>query len=265
MPLPVIHITAVQEDAWQTLRAFTNARIALGSAGTAIPVKEVLQFRMAHANARDAVFSILEVDRLSADLQRLRLPFLVVHSQAADRTIYLQRPDLGRRLNPRSAERLLEHQHDYDVVIIVADGLSATAINNNALPVLINLVGDLQQNHYVIAPIVIAREARVALGDEIASLLRARLSIMLIGERPGLSAPASMGAYLTYDPVAGLNDERRNCISNIHAKGLQPNLAAQKIYYLCKEALRLKISGVQLKDEATGISGSDNFQLPKTT
>jgi ethanolamine ammonia-lyase small subunit len=231
----------IQSDPWSSLRAFTTARIALGRAGTAIPLKEVLSFRMAHAHARDAVYSQLEI----AALQE-QLPMLVLHSSAADRYEYLQRPDKGRRLNGESAALLVPH--NADVAIILADGLSATAVNVHAYPLLQHLLPMLGAAGISIAPLCLVQQGRVAIGDEIGSLLQVKVTIVLIGERPGLSAADSMGAYLTFAPALGTTDEARNCISNIRQEGLSYALAAGKIFYLLQEALRLQLSGVGLKD-----------------
>lgn len=237
-------------DAWGSLKAFTNARIALGRTGVATPLKEVLDFRMCHAHARDAVYSILKVDELTASLQQFQMPIITVNSKANDRTAYLQRPDLGRKLNDASANNLKnETSHSADVAIIIADGLSATAINEHAVHVVKKLIPLLKQSVLTIAPLVIAEQARVAIADEIGSILQARLSLILIGERPGLSSPDSMGAYITYQPSPGKTDESRNCISNIRPEGLGYDLAAAKIAKLIKVSLLLKLSGIRLKDE----------------
>ena len=237
-------------DAWESLKAFTSARIALGRTGITTPLKEVLDFRMCHAHARDAVHSILKVHEITASLEFLQIPIVAVSSKAPDRGVYLKRPDLGRKLNDASANNLRnETSHSADVSIIIADGLSATAINEHAVPVVRKLIPLLKQSVLTIAPLVIAEQARVAIADEIGSILQARLSLILIGERPGLSSPDSMGAYLTFQPMPGKTDESRNCISNIRPQGLGYDLAAEKIAKLIKAALQLKISGIMLKDE----------------
>ncbi len=237
-------------DTWESLKAFTNARIALGRTGVATPLKEILDFRMCHAHARDAVYSILNIDKLTAALQQFQIPLITVNSKANDRTVYLQRPDLGRKLNDASANNLKnETSHSADVAIIIADGLSATAINEHAVHVVKKLIPLLKQSVLTITPLVIAEQARVAIADEIGSILQAKLSVILIGERPGLSSPDSMGAYITYQPVPGKTDESRNCISNIRPEGLGYELAAEKIAKLIKTSLQLKLSGILLKDE----------------
>ena len=242
----------VEPDPWQSLKTYTDARIALGQTGGAIPLKEVLQFKLAFAHAKDAVYSELDYPKLEQKLVQLGVPYTKLHSRANSRSVYLQRPDWGRSLNEASAARLKETPSaEADIAIVLADGLSATAINQHAMPLLQLLIPDLQKNSYRIAPITVVEQARVAIGDEIAYLLRAKLVVVFIGERPGLSSPYSMGAYLTYAPTPGLTDERRNCISNIRPEGLPYEMAKQKILYLIQESLRLKLSGVDLKDNTT--------------
>ena len=237
-------------DTWESLKAFTNARIALGRAGVATPIKEVLSFKMCHAHARDAVYSILNVDKLVESLQQFQIPVIIANSKANNRAVYLQRPDLGRRLNDASVNNLRnESSHSADVAIIIADGLSATAVNEHATHVVKKLIPFLKQSVLTIAPIVIAQQARVAIADEIGSLLNAKLSVILIGERPGLSSPDSMGAYITYQPSPGKTDESRNCVSNIRPEGLSYELAAEKIAKLIKASLQLRLSGIALKDD----------------
>lgn len=243
----------IQSDPWSSLRAFTTARIALGRTGTAIPLKEVLAFRMAHAHARDAVYSQLETSSLQEQLQPFHLPIHILHSRAADRYEYLQRPDKGRRLDAASAALLTPQ--NADVAFIFADGLSATAINIHTYPLLQHLLPMLKAAGISVAPICLVQQGRVAIGDEIGALLNVKLTVVLIGERPGLSAADSMGAYLTFAPAIGTTDEARNCISNIRQEGLSYLLAAGKIFYLLQEALRLQLSGVELKDNY-GLLGS---------
>lgn len=238
----------ISPDPWRGLKAFTNARIALGSTGVAAPLKEVLDFRLCHAHARDAVYSVLKTDELTSSLQQFQLPVISVNSLAKDRTVYLQRPDHGRKLNNGSIGKIENESSSADVAIIIADGLSATAINEHAVPVLNKLIPLIRRSGFAIAPIVIASQARVALADEIGSLLNAKLSLILIGERPGLSSPDSMGAYITYRPSPGLTDESRNCVSNIRPEGLTYELAAEKLARLIQASLQLKISGILLKE-----------------
>ncbi|WBA43217.1 ethanolamine ammonia-lyase subunit EutC [Hymenobacter canadensis] len=226
-----------------------------------MPLHEALAFRLAHAHARDAVYSTLDLPRLTAGLTALALPVQPVRSRAATREQYLQRPDYGRQL-ARESRQLQDTAapEAADVALILADGLSATAVNEHALPLLHELLPKLRQAGFRLAPVVLAEQARVALSDEIGELLGARLALMLIGERPGLSAPHSLGAYLTYAPRPGRTDEARNCVSNIRPEGLPYAAAADKLFYLVQESLRRQLSGVALKDEM-GLLGegmSDN-------
>lgn len=232
----------ITPDPWDGLRTFTAARIALGRTGTAMPLREVLQFRLAHAHARDAVFSSLDIPLFREQPWEVN----VLRSEAADRTDYLQRPDKGRKLHASSAAVL--KAANADVAIVVADGLSATAVNRHAIPLIERLLPALQGQRISCAPIQLVQQGRVAIGDEIGQLLQAKISLMLIGERPGLSSPDSLGAYLTFMPRPGLTDEARNCISNIRPEGLPYDVAAAKISYLVREALRLQLTGVMLKD-----------------
>ncbi|TGE28481.1 ethanolamine ammonia-lyase subunit EutC [Hymenobacter metallicola] len=243
-------------DPWDGLRAFTAARIALGRTGSSVPLREALAFRLAHAHARDAVYSELETERLMTELEALQMPVLRVRSQAENRPHYLQRPDLGRRLHEDSARALREIAPvKADLAIVLADGLSATALNRHALPLLQQLLPRLQRAGYSLAPLTLAEQGRVALSDEIGEVLHARLALILIGERPGLSAPDSLGAYFTYAPRPGRTDEARNCVSNIRPEGLPVEAAAEKLFRLLQEALRRELSGVALKDE-TGLLDS---------
>jgi ethanolamine ammonia-lyase small subunit len=250
--LPDLPGAEPQPDPWVSLKAFTAARIALGRTGTSVPVRESLAFKLAHAHARDAVYSTLATEDLLAGLQALQGEVYQVASQAKTRQEYLQRPDWGRRLAEASRALLAEQAptEAYDIAVVLADGLSATAINAHALPLLHLLLPQLQQAGFCLAPITLAEQARVALGDEVGELLRAQLVLVLIGERPGLSAPDSLGAYFTYAPRTGLTDEARNCISNIRPEGLPYPQAAAKLSFLLQEARRQKLSGVGLKDQS---------------
>jgi ethanolamine ammonia-lyase small subunit len=249
--IPVI--PPVQEDAWSSLRAFTAARIALGRTGVAVPLREALSFRLAHAHARDAVHASLNTTQLIADLQQaFPLPVFVLHSQAAHRQEYLQRPDLGRKLDPPSIQQLEEAAcTPTDIAILLADGLSATAVQAHVVPLLKELIPLLQSARFSFAPIAIIQQGRVGISDETAALLNARLSLILIGERPGLTSADSLGAYLTYGPKAGLTDESRNCVSNIRPEGLSYEAAAHRLYNLIYQSLQLQLSGVALKDNST--------------
>lgn len=232
----------------QALKAFTPARIGLGRVGSGIPLKAFQEFKLAHAHARDAVYSELNVEELAAALLQFNLPVLHLHSAAAYREQYLQRPDLGRKLDEASAEEIKNYHSPCDVAVIIADGLSATAVNRNTIQLLQLLVTMLGQVKLTLAPITLVKQGRVAIGDEIAHALGAKLSLILIGERPGLSAADSVGAYITYAPRLGLTDESRNCISNIRPQGLNSAAAAKKIFYIIQEAFKSKLSGIGLKD-----------------
>ncbi|WP_046243276.1 ethanolamine ammonia-lyase subunit EutC [Hymenobacter terrenus] len=242
-------------DPWASLKAFTAARIALGRTGISVPLRESLALKLAHAHARDAVYSTLATEQLLGDLATLQLPVCQVRSRAQNRQEYLQRPDWGRQLADESKALLAEHVgEESDIIIILADGLSATAINEHAGPLLRLLLPQLQLAGFRLGPLVLAEQARVALGDEIGQLLRARLVLLLIGERPGLSSPNSLGAYFTYGPRPGLTDEARNCVSNIRPEGLAYPAAAAKLFFLLQEALRRQLSGVGLKDQSDLLS-----------
>jgi ethanolamine ammonia-lyase small subunit len=245
----MMEIQFPEQDPWHGLRKFTNARIALGRTGVSIPTKENLQFRMAHAFARDAVFAVMDVGALEKALEQHH-SCLLLHSQALDRHQYLQRPDLGRKLNEASIDCVASFAGAYDVCINVADGLSSTAINRHALPFLTILIPKLKDAAYSLSPVCLIEQGRVAISDETGMSIGAKVSLILIGERPGLSSPDSMGVYLTYGPGVGNTDEKRNCISNIGPGGLHYEAAADKLLYLISESLRLQLSGVQLKDNS---------------
>jgi len=244
-------------DPWADLRAHTAARLALGRAGTAIPTRELLDFGLAHAQARDAVHLPLDADALAQRLAALGCTTLQVASAAPDRATYLLRPDLGRRLCDGDAQRLRtlgqDGRADCDLLLVVADGLSALAVERQAVPLVQCIVSTAPQG-WRIGPVVIATQARVALGDEVGALLGARLVAVLIGERPGLSSPDSLGIYLTWHPRVGCSDAERNCISNVRPQGLPPAAAAARLWWLCAEARRLGLTGVQLKDRSDGVT-----------
>jgi ethanolamine ammonia-lyase small subunit len=230
-------------DPWRSLRRHTAARIALGRSGDALPTRHLLDFQLAHARARDAVHLDFDSAAMAASLPGMAC--VTIRSAAPDRAAYLQYPDLGRRLNPDDLPLL--RKGDYDAVFVLADGLSARAVHDHAAA-LLTATAELLPG-WKIAPVVLAHQARVALGDGIASALGAALAVMLIGERPGLSAADSLGAYLTFGPRPGLQNADRNCISNIRPDGLAIPLAARKLAFLMAEARRLKLSGVGLKDD----------------
>ena len=239
-----------------SLRDLTPARVALGRTGASLPTAAALRFALDHANARDAVHAALDPGRLEAALYELGLVTVRTRSAAADRCVFLARPDLGRQLAAESRARLLALAAEpTDLAIVVADGLSARALDH--VPALLAaLLPQLRAEGWRLAPVAIATQGRVALGDEIARALAARLVLMLIGERPGLSSPDSLGAYLTYDPRPGQTDAGRNCVSNIRPAGLAPADAARTLAWLITEARRLQLTGVALKDE------SDLARLP---
>lgn len=242
---------AHQDDTLDHLKQFTAARIGIGRTGTSIPLKQSLEMKLAHAHARDAVYSELDTDKLSADLKQFDLPVLLLHSNAVYREMYLQRPDLGRQLNEESVRMLRDYSHNkIDVIIVIADGLSATAVNHHSVSLLKFLIPQLQSTGLKVGPVSLVKQGRVAISDDIGVHLKAKLSLILIGERPGLSSADSMGCYITYSPRPGLTDESRNCISNIRPHGLVFKPASKKIFYLIQEALRRKLSGVGLKDNA---------------
>ena len=241
----------VTKPGWERLREFTQARIALGRAGTGLPTAAHLQFQLAHAQARDAVYSALDTALLQKALTNRGWSPLFLHSAALDRREYLLRPDKGRQLNEASQRLLDESEKKWDVVFVLADGLSATAVERHALPLLEQILPALEAEQWRIAPPIIVEQGRVAVGDAIAALLQAQSVVVCIGERPGLSAADSLGIYLTYRPVPGVTtDAERNCLSNIRPEGLSFASAAAKLYYLLTESRRRQISGVALKEEA---------------
>jgi ethanolamine ammonia-lyase small subunit len=236
-------------DEWTSFKKHTTARIALGRTGVSVPMKESLEFRAAHAMAREAVYSTLDREHVRAGVEALGLEAIEVHSRATSRQHYLQTPSLGRQLDEESVRLLSQVSNKgYHVCICIADGLSATAANQHAIHVLSLTVKKLQQAKMTIAPIAIIEQGRVAIADEAGYQLKAEVSVILIGERPGLSSPDSLGIYLTYDPKPGKTDESRNCISNVRPQGLSYELAADKLFYLITQSLRLQYSGVNLKD-----------------
>ena len=234
-------------DPWVALRAATPARIGLGRTGNALAITDVLAFQLAHAKARDAVHTELDTNALMQAIAPLETR--TVRSRAGDRGIYLRRPDLGRQLDPACRDRLVGC---YDVVFIMADGLSPVGVQRHAPPLLRACLPRLAG--WSIAPVVIATQARVALGDEIGARLKATLCVMLIGERPGLTVADSLGVYLTYAPRTGRRDSERNCISNIHRSGLSYEAAADMLVWLMTEARSRQLTGVELKDHR-GLAG----------
>jgi ethanolamine ammonia-lyase small subunit len=250
---------SVSSDPWRELKRFTQARIALGRTGTSMPTKEVLDFSLAHAMARDAVHLALDADALEAGIQAQGFATIQVHSRAPDRASYLLRPDWGRSLDEASLSKLIDNKNagnasnaaaaPIDFLMVVGDGLSSLAVSRHAQPLLEEIRNALP-SEWTMGPVVIASQARVAIADEVGEALGARIVVMLIGERPGLSSPDSLGIYLTHAPKRGCSDADRNCISNVRPDGLSYAAAAKKLVWLAKEAHRLKLSGVALKDES---------------
>jgi ethanolamine ammonia-lyase small subunit len=248
-------LQAPAREIWQALRATTPARIGLGRAGDALPLRAVLDLQLDHARARDAVHAALDADQLAAELAPLEI--VQVRSAAPDRPTYLRRPDLGRRLAEGTS---LPDGPGCDVLFVIGDGLSATGVQAGAAALVRACIAQVPE--LTIGPVVIARQARVALADEIGERMRARVVAMVIGERPGLSVADSLGLYLTFAPRVGRADSERNCISNIHgAGGLSPDQAAQTLGWLLREALRRGLSGVDLKDDQPHLSSSPSRPL----
>jgi ethanolamine ammonia-lyase small subunit len=248
-------------DMAESLQQYTSARVSLGQAGPAIPTREQLRFQLDHALARDAVHAQLDVTAMLQGLEQRKMECLALRSAVAsepggDRRLYLRRPDLGRTLHPDSRETLLQSAvgavKNPDAVFVIADGLSALAVERHALPLLDAVLDIMKRFHpaeqWSVGPVCVVSEGRVAIGDEIGDLLHAKLSIMLIGERPGLSAPDSLGVYITWNPRPGRTDAERNCISNIRHEGLHYDDAAQRIAFYIDGAKRLQATGVALKE-----------------
>lgn len=266
---------SVVTSPWQQLRNFTSARIALGRTGNSIPTKALLSFQLDHAQAKDAVHCALDTTALGQTLTQLPqvqslTPSVpqVVESKISDRLMYLQRPDLGRQLNPESWQRLVKQAASLnftpDLAIVVADGLSSTAIQHHAAPFIERLLTRMSESGtWLLAPITIVKQGRVAVGDDVAECFGAKMVLVLIGERPGLSSPDSMGLYLTWGAKRGSKDSERNCISNIRPEGLSYDDACNRTMYLLEEARRLHLSGVNLKDRSD-IQDEGGSQLNQT-
>jgi ethanolamine ammonia-lyase small subunit len=261
-PAPQPALDGANEAAWSGLRRLTAARIGLKRSGASLATTPLLELRLAHARARDAVHAPLDQERLCAELAALGLPVLALASAVRDRPQYLMRPDLGRQLAADSKAVLERHAHSgHDLTLVITDGLSARAVERHARPLLAALIPQLQSEGWHIAPLAVVRQGRVAIGDAAAQLLAARMVVVLIGERPGLSAPDSMGAYLTWQPGPHTTDANRNCISNIRPEGIDPADAAHKVLHLMRAMRTREMSGVALKDETEqlliGASGQD--------
>ena len=276
------HQSQVQSNPWQDLRQYTDARIALGRVGSSLPTQAHLAFQADHAKARDAVHLPLDYELLSKKLQIFGLPIITLESCVDTREMYLQRPDLGRNLSQASIEKLKRYSEscssenqkgdsnkstdntNYDIAITITEGLSSFAITENIENMLSSLLPKLQQLGFSIAPLSIVKQGRVAVADDVGFYLKARMSIILVGERPGLSSPDSLGIYFTFDPEPGCPDSKRNCLSNIRRRGMHHTQAAERLAYLLKEADQRGYSGVDLKDETEASSASvgQNFLLP---
>jgi len=254
---PPVHIDTPEnnvDNPWLELRRLTPARIALGRTGTSIPTGAQLDFQFAHAQARDAVPLPFDHVGLSSQLAERGRDSLLLHSAAVDRHSYLQRPDLGRRLSDESAQALRDYAEanpgGVDLAVVVADGLSALAVHKHTLPFLTRMEEQTHAEGWSLSPVILVEQGRVAVADEVGQLLGAKMVVILIGERPGLSSPDSLGLYFTYNPKVGLTDAYRNCISNVRLEGLSYGMAAHRLLYLMREACRRQLSGVNLKDEA---------------
>ncbi|MBP9886780.1 MAG: ethanolamine ammonia-lyase subunit EutC [Leptospiraceae bacterium] len=241
-------------DPWFKLKQFTSARIGLGRSGVGIPTKEFLEFQMAHAKAKDAVLTEINFQPIKKWLEKEKIINLELESACRNREIYLTRPDLGRILSENCNAKFKTKQQNQKVKqtsisisLVVVDGLSSSALDNNIIPLFQMLLPELKKK-FSIAPVSLVKNGRVAIGDEISFLQKTDICIVFIGERPGLSSPDSLGVYLTYKTKPGTTDERRNCISNIRKGGLDYPLAVKKILYLVEESIYKKISGVKLKD-----------------
>ncbi|MCR6639973.1 MAG: ethanolamine ammonia-lyase subunit EutC [Sporocytophaga sp.] len=244
----------IEEEFWNNLKKFTNARIGLRNSGTSIATTDQLRFQLSFAEAKDAVQKELDENLISEQFSRQELPLYYLQSEINNKAEFLYRPDLGRKLNTSSASLLSDlNPLPSDIAFVICDGLSASAIHHHAVRFLSEFM--VRNAAYSYSPLAVVRYGRVAIGDEVGFLLKTKLVVVLIGERPGLSTPDSMGIYFTYNPVPGLTDESRNCISNIHNKGLSYAQAAKKLSFLVNESLKRKISGVLLKDK------SDDYDL----
>ena len=244
------------QDPWRSLTRYTQARIGLGRAGSSVPTQALLEFQLAHAQARDAVHRPFDAAAFQRDLNGCGRDALSLQSAAPDRHTYVQRPDLGRILSDASKaslEALARPATPYDAVLVVADGLSALAVERHALPLLQLLLPKLEDAQWQLAPICIVEQGRVAVADEVGALFGAGLSVILIGERPGLSSNDSLGIYLTWEPMPGRSNAERNCISNVRPQGLDYAAAAHKLFHLMTAARQRKLSGVALKDEAPAL------------
>jgi len=261
-PKPATHASA---DPWRELGRYTPARIGLGRAGGSLPTAPLLEFQLAHARARDAVHAQLDDAALRATLHAAGYASLALHSAAPDRRTYVQRPELGRILDQPSKAALEARPRPaqpFDVAFVIADGLSASAIGQHAVPLFLHIAPRIRAAGWTLAPVCVVQQGRVAIADEIGALLPAILAVMLIGERPGLSSPNSLGIYLTWDPVPGRSNAQRNCISNVRPpEGLSYPAAAHKLWYLMTQARHRQLSGVELKEDAPSLPETELARL----
>ncbi|HEU5283586.1 MAG TPA: ethanolamine ammonia-lyase subunit EutC [Burkholderiales bacterium] len=255
-------------DPWRALGRFTSARIGLGRAGGSLPTAPLLEFQLCHARARDAVQRDLDAAALETSLRQRGFEVLQLATAAPDRRAFIRRPDQGRILSPDS-RALLEGRarcaEPFDAVFVIADGLSALAVEHHAAALLGLIAPRLIDPGWHLAPVCVVRQGRVAVADEIGALLPARMSVMLIGERPGLTSPDSLGIYLTWEPLPGRSNAERNCISNVRPEGLHYARAAHKLFHLMSESRRLRLSGVGLKEDAPALPGEGNELAPGAT
>lgn len=259
MALAIPARTAVHDGstrAMKRLRDFTIARVQLEHAGNGLATREVLDFQLAHAAARDAVHQPFDLAAFRFECESHGWSTIAVRSAAPDRSTYLRRPDLGRRLRENSG--LSGSNNRIDLTIVVADGLSALAVHRHTIPLLSALVPELDANGWSRSPLILVEQGRVAIGDEIGHFLNAQLALVLIGERPGLSSPDSLGAYITWDPHPGKNDAQRNCISNIRLEGLSYGQAAVRIFALLNHARQRRLTGIALKEDALSLPADPN-------
>ena len=240
---------------WAQLRAFTSARVALGRAGSSLPTNELLELQLAHARARDAVHAKLDTQALALELKPISGECFLVRSAAPDRPTYLRRPDLGRRLSVDSHRLLTKGKGQFDATFSIVDGLSALAVQRHAVRLFESVLDRLGSAHWKLAPVVLVEQGRVAIGDQVADCLGSTLSVVFIGERPGLSSPDSLGVYLTWNPRPGLTDANRNCISNIRTEGLSYDAAARILLWLMTESRRRKLSGIRLREDTRALEG----------
>jgi ethanolamine ammonia-lyase small subunit len=252
------------DDIWRRLTELTPARIALGRTGSGLPTAAAMKFALAHAQARDAVHAPFHVPEIVAGLESLGLAHVAVSSRAVSRHSYLLRPDLGRLLDAPSREAVAAERtaDGVDIALVIADGLSARAVHTHAIAMTKALVPYVAKNGWSFGPVAVATQGRVAIGDEIGALLGARLALVMIGERPGLSSPDSLGLYLTFSPEPGRTDGERNCLSNIHGAGMSVEEAAFKSAWLMRAAFARSLTGVALKDESGPFISSEQQRVP---